>query len=328
MSRTSDRLIASVQLLSGADVARNLERCAVWIERAAGDGADLILLPEYFGLITEPEHYQKSSEPLVMEAGDQLDPQAIGQIQKIESTPQASGQAAPMQSFLRHQAKRWKIWLIGGSLPLKAKDTTDKVVNTLLAYNPLGQCVCAYPKIHLFGFQCGREAYDESRFIVPGLVVQSCHTGWAAVGASICYDLRFPELYQQVSLQCQQRWNQPMDLILMPAAFTYTTGRAHWEVLLRARAIENQCYVLAAAHGGIHEHGRHTFGHSMIIDPWGVIISRVEGSKNQSASDGEGEGMVIANFDTDRLAEVRAQLPVLRHKRPWFAGVSANIRRS
>ena len=170
--------------------------------------------------------------------------------------------------------------------------------NTSLAYNPAGQRVARYDKIHLFNFVRGEERYDEARTIEPGATPVAFDAPCGRVGMSVCYDLRFPELYRALSAQGN------LNLILMPAAFTYVTGAAHWELLLRARAVENQCYVLAAAQGGRHENGRRTWGHSMLVDPWGEIISAVP----------EGEGIAIGDMDPARLAQVRRDLPALKHR--------------
>jgi nitrilase len=164
-----------------------------------------------------------------------------------------------------------------------------------MAYAPDGTLASRYDKIHLFGFTRGEESYDESRTIVPGSEVAVLETPFARVGLSICYDLRFPELYRAMG-QC--------DLIVMPAAFTATTGRAHWEVLLRARAIENQCYVLAAAQGGLHPNGRRTWGHSMLVDPWGAVCAQLA----------EGEGLAAGEIDLDSMMGIRTSLPALQHR--------------
>ncbi len=200
----------------------------------------------------------------------------------------------PIQSFLAGQAKLHGIWLIGGTLPLKASDASH-VLNSSLAFDPQGQCVARYDKIHLFGFTRGAEHYDESRTIEPGREVVSFEAPCGRVGLSVCYDLRFPELYR--------RMGSP-NLIVVPAAFTETTGRAHWEVLLRARAIENQCYVLASGQGGEHPSGRRTFGHSMLIDPWGEIVSSLE----------TGPGVAVGDLDPARILAVRESLPALQHR--------------
>jgi nitrilase len=155
-----------------------------------------------------------------------------------------------------------------------------------------------YDKVHLFRYDNGRESYDEGRVLQAGQAPQACEVGGLRLGLSVCYDLRFPELYRALM-------TPPCDLIAVPSAFTHTTGRAHWEVLLRARAIENQCYVIAAAQGGLHENGRRTWGHSLIVDPWGEVVAMVE----------EGEGVAMAQLDPQRIAEVRGQLPALTHRR-------------
>jgi nitrilase len=200
----------------------------------------------------------------------------------------------PLQNFLANLARECGIWLLGGTLPLKSHQS-DKVLNSLMAYAPDGTLASRYDKIHLFGFTRGEESYDESRTIVPGSEVAVLETPFARVGLSICYDLRFPELYRAMG-QC--------DLIVMPAAFTHTTGRAHWEVLLRARAIENQCYVLASAQGGLHPNGRRTWGHSMLVDPWGAVCAQLA----------EGEGLAAGEIDLDSMMGIRTSLPALQHR--------------
>ena len=168
-------------------------------------------------------------------------------------------------------------------------------MNTTLVYDPQGRPAGRYDKIHLFGFTRGSESYDEARTIVPGAAVGSFQAPFGRVGLSVCYDLRFPELYRAMG---------PCALIVVPAAFTHTTGLAHWEVLLRARAIENQCYVLASAQGGLHPNGRRTWGHSMLIDPWGEVKAVLP----------EGEGVVSGEIDLLFLAGVRESLPALAHR--------------
>jgi len=205
----------------------------------------------------------------------------------------------PVQDFLAERARALGLWIVGGTLPLAA-DSDEHVRNTSLVFSPAGECVARYDKIHLFRFDNGREQYDESRVIEPGAAPQAftlpSRDGHAwRVGLSVCYDLRFPELYRGLGA----------DLLLVPSAFTYPTGEAHWELLLRARAVENQCYVIAPAQGGKHENGRRTWGHSMIVDPWGEVLNVLP----------EGEGVVLADVDPARLAQVRQQLPALGHKR-------------
>ena len=200
-----------------------------------------------------------------------------------------------IQNFLSQTAKKYGAWIVGGTLPLVSADT-GKVFNTTLVYNPQGVAVVRYDKIHLFGFTKAEESYEESRTIVAGENVVTFETNFGRVGLSICYDLRFPELYRAMGT---------CSLIVVPAAFTYTTGQAHWEILLRARAIENQCYVLAAAQGGQHSNGRRTWGHSMLIDPWGKIVHVLD----------EGEGVVSGVLDLLLMQEIRDSLPALKHKK-------------
>jgi nitrilase len=183
----------------------------------------------------------------------------------------------------------------GGTLPLKA-ETPDRVRNSTLVFDPQGQRIARYDKIHLFAFDNGRESYDEGRVLEAGSEPASFEVDGLRVGLSVCYDLRFPELFRRYA---------PVDLLLVPAAFTHTTGQAHWELLLRARAVENQCYVLAPAQGGTHPNGRRTFGHTELIDPWGQVL----------AVQAEGEGVVIGEVDPARIAQVREQLPALKHRK-------------
>jgi nitrilase len=263
--------IAAVQTVSTPDVDRNLEAAARLIDEAARQGAGLVALPEYFCLM----------------GGRDTDKLAIAE---------ASGQG-PIQDFLAAQAKAHGLWLIGGTLPIRA-DTVDRVRNACCVYGPDGALAARYDKIHLFRFDDGRESYDEARVLEAGSAPVTVQAGALRVGLSVCYDVRFPELYRALC-------TPPCDVLSVPAAFTYTTGRAHWELLLRARAVENQCYVLAAAQGGVHENGRRTWGHSLIVDPWGEVL----------AVRPEGEGVVVADVDVVRLAAVRRQLPALVHRR-------------
>jgi len=203
-----------------------------------------------------------------------------------------------IQDFLARTARECGLWLVGGTLPLEAADDAH-VRNTSLVFSPAGARVARYDKIHLFKFEHGRERYDESRVIEPGAgtvaFTMSDRAGheWR-IGMSVCYDLRFPELYRALAA----------DVLLVPSAFTYVTGQAHWELLLRARAVENLAYVVAPAQGGVHENGRQTWGHSMLVDPWGEVLARRE----------QGAGVVIADLDPARQAGCRAQLPALEHR--------------
>jgi len=265
--------VAGVQMVSTTSVDENLRAAAALISHAASGGAQLIALPEYFCLMGQSE----------------TDKVALRE---------ADGHG-PIQEFLSDQARQHRVCLVGGTLPLEAPDS-HRVLNSLLVYGPAGERVARYDKIHLFRFNKGKESYDEARTIAPGEDVATFKLATREgtrllVGLSICYDLRFPELYRALS--------QP-DLILVPSAFTATTGRAHWEVLLRARAIENLAYVLAPAQGGKHQNGRATYGHTLLVDPWGTVVS----------SRGEGEGVVFGDIDPQLIADSRASLPALEHR--------------
>ncbi|AIO40475.1 carbon-nitrogen hydrolase family protein [Burkholderia cenocepacia] len=260
--------VAALQMVSTPDVARNLAEAGRLIAEAAGDGAQLVLLPEYFCFMGH-----RDTDKLAL------------------AEPYRDG---PIQRFLADAAQRHGIWVIGGTLPLKAPEP-DRVLNTTLVFDPSGREAARYDKIHLFNFEKGDESFDEARTIRAGNTVVAFDAPFGKVGLSVCYDLRFPELYRRMG-DCA--------LIVVPSAFTYTTGRAHWEMLLRARAVENQCYVLAAAQGGKHENGRRTWGHSMLIDPWGEIVAVRD----------EGASVVIGALDPQRIADVRQSLPAWRHR--------------
>jgi predicted amidohydrolase len=260
--------VAAVQMVSTPRVDDNLRCAAQLIAEAVAQGAVCVALPEYFP---------------VMGMRDK-DKFAVGE---------ADG-AGPIQDFLAQTARRHGIWLVGGSIPLTAA-SAGKLLNSCLVFDPQGARVARYDKIHLFGFEQGAERYDEGATIEAGSALAAFDTPFARVGLSICYDIRFPELYRALGVA---------DLLVIPAAFTETTGRAHWEILLRARAIENQCYVLAVAQGGRHENGRETHGNSMLVDPWGGIIDRLK----------KGPGIVIGEIDHARIKEVRTSLPALSHR--------------
>ncbi|WP_175794218.1 carbon-nitrogen hydrolase family protein [Burkholderia ambifaria] len=260
--------VAALQMVSTPDVARNLAEAGRLIAEAAGDGAQLVLLPEYFCFMGH-----RDTDKLAL------------------AEPYRDG---PIQQFLAQAAQRHGVWVIGGTLPLKAPEP-DRVLNTTLVFDPSGQEAARYDKIHLFNFEKGAESFDEARTIRAGETVVTFDAPFGRVGLSVCYDLRFPELYRRMG-DCA--------LIVVPSAFTYTTGRAHWEMLLRARAVENQCYVLAAAQGGKHENGRRTWGHSMLIDPWGEIVAVRD----------EGASVVTGALDPQRIADVRQSLPAWRHR--------------
>lgn len=264
-----DFRVAAIQTVSSTTLDSNLKQAGELIAQAAGAGAKLIALPEYFCL--------------------------MGRHDSDKVALRESPGRGPIQDFFKAQAKQYGIWLVGGTLPLESPDS-DRIYNTSLVFDPSGNQIARYDKIHLFGFRKEKESYDESISIRPGEnAPQTFETPCGKVGLSICYDLRFPELFRAMG---------EVSLIVLPAAFTYTTGSAHWEILLRARAIENQCYMLAAAQGGKHENGRRTWGHSVLIDPWGDVIDSIP----------EGPGFVIGNIDLQRLADVRLSLPALKHR--------------
>jgi nitrilase len=207
-----------------------------------------------------------------------------------------------MQQMLAQAAKEHGVWVVGGTIPLQAPQT-DKVFNSTLVYDPQGQCVARYDKIHLFCFDDGQQRYNEGVVLQAGtqpvaFELRDREGQHWRIGLSVCYDLRFPELFRQLSSP------QPCDLFVLTAAFTYTTGLAHWELLLRARAVENLAHVLASAQGGQHVNGRRTFGHSMVIDPWGQVLARQD----------EGPGVILFDINPARTHEVRTQLPALTHR--------------
>jgi predicted amidohydrolase len=261
--------VAAIQMVSTPSIDENIATARTLIGEAAAQGATLVLLPEYWPIMGMHETDK------------------IGLAESID--------AGPIQTFMSAVAREHNIWLIGGTLPMAAEQA-DKVLNTMMVYDPNGARVQRYDKIHLFSFTKGTESYDEARTIVHGNDVTTFDAPFGKVGLSVCYDLRFPELYRAMG-DCT--------LIVVPAAFTYTTGKAHWEILLRARAIENQCYVLAAAQGGQHVNGRTTWGHSMLIDPWGEIKAELP----------TGAGVVIGDIEPHHLSSVRENLPALKHRK-------------
>lgn len=268
--------VAAVQMVSGPEVAANLEAAARLVAAAAQAGAKLVALPENFYIIGRHE-------------GDK--------VQARE--PDGDG---PIQAFLAETARKHAVWLLGGTVPLAAS-SDSKIRSASLLYDDQGRRVARYDKMHVFKFDGGPigpggavETYDESRTVEPGDAPVAVDSPFGRIALSVCYDVRFPELYRSLGA---------FDLMLVPSAFTVPTGTAHWETLLRARAIENQAYVLAPAQGGTHPTGRHTYGHSMVIDPWGEVLGvRVNG-----------EGVVLAELEIARIQQVRAQLPALQNRR-------------
>jgi nitrilase len=269
--------VAAIQMVSSPVVPVNLDEAAPLIASAVSRGAELVLLPEYF---------------CQMGAGDR-DKLHIGETEGD----------GPIQRWLAEQAARHSIWLVGGSMPLRRPGDPDHVTNSTLVFDPEGRQVARYDKIHLFRFSDGERRYDESTTQCAGsqpiaFEARSRSGATLRIGLSICYDLRFPELYRQLSLN-------PCDLLLVPAAFTDTTGEAHWELLLRARAVENQCHVLACGQGGLHANGRRTWGHSMLIDPWGRVLDVLP----------EGAGIAAGQVDLNLQRDIRTRLPALEHRR-------------
>ena len=273
--------VAALQMVSTQSLADNLAQAKRLLQQAADQGAELAVLPEYFCLIGA-----KDDDKLAIQ-------ERFG--------------AGPIQDFMAAQAQQLGLWIVAGTMPLtpeapRSADGPARVLNSSLAFDPQGVCVARYDKMHLFRFDNGREAYDESRVLQAGtqptqfaLPSKDGHV-WQ-VGMSVCYDLRFAELYRSYAAS-------GADLLLVPSAFTHTTGQAHWEVLLRARAIENLCFVAAAAQGGVHPSGRRTWGQSMVVDPWGGVL----------AQQAQEPGVVLAECDAAELARWRSQLPALQHR--------------
>ena len=264
---------AAIQMASSPNISANLLAAEKLIAEAAKAGAKLAALPENFALMGEHEHDKVKAK----------EADGIGQI----------------QDFLATVAKKYAIWIIGGTMPIAGEDS-NKVRASCLIYNDLGERVARYDKIHLFDVNVPgtEEVYRESDSIEAGAEPLVIDTPFGKLGIAICYDLRFPEFFRAMG-------KQGVQILVIPSAFTAETGAAHWELLLRARAIENLCYVIAPNQGGFHLNGRKTFGHSMIIDPWGVVLDCYK----------TGNGFVSADIDLERLAKIRSAFPVLHHRR-------------
>ncbi len=260
--------VAAIQMASGPIVSGNLKEAERLIAKAAEQGARLVVLPEFFAIMGMSEE-------------DKL------KVKEQEGT-------GHIQDFLSKTARRHKIWLVGGSIPLAAS-VPDKVMNSCLVFDDKGAQVARYDKIHLFSLALGNESYDEAKTIQPGNRVVVIDSPFGRIGLAICYDLRFPELFRAM---------KDVDNIVLPSAFTETTGKMHWEVLVRARAIENLAYVIASAQGGYHVNGRETHGNSMIIGPWGRVLDRLP----------RGSGVVIAEVNPSYQASLRTGLPALEHR--------------
>ena len=266
--------VAAIQMASGPNVKGNLDEASRLIDMAAGTGARIIALPEYFAIMG-----MKDTDKVAVceQPGD-----------------------GPIQQWMSEIAARHRIWLIGGSIPL-VSSVPNKVRNTCLVFDKEGKQVARYDKIHLFNLAMGAESYSEERTIEAGDKVVVVESPYGRIGLSICYDLRFPELYRAMG---------DVDIIVVPSAFTATTGKAHWEPLIRARAIENIAYVIAPAQGGFHVNGRETNGDSMIVDPWGVVLDHLP----------RGSGVVVAGVNPHYQQTIRKSLPALTHRTPGLKG--------
>jgi deaminated glutathione amidase len=260
--------VAAIQMASGPNVAGNLSEARRLIAKAAEQGARLVVLPEFFAI--------------------------MGMTDQDKVTVREQPGQGQIQAFLSETARKHKVWLVGGSIPLAAS-SPDKVMNTCLVFDERGEQVARYDKIHLFNLELGNENYHEAKTIQPGKQVVVIDSPFGRIGLAICYDLRFPELFRSM---------KDVDIIVLPSAFTETTGKMHWEVLVRARAIENLAYVIAAAQGGYHVNGRETHGNSMVVDPWGRVLDRLP----------RGSGVVVADVNPSYQASLRSSLPALTHR--------------
>ena len=264
--------IAAIQMTSGASVERNLDTAAHLLEQAALQRAQMAVLPEMFSTLSVENGILVAAEPL----GD-----------------------GPIQQFLADQARHHNIWIVAGTMAIKS-NVNDKVYAACLVYDNHGKMIAHYNKIHLFDAQIeqGKEEYCESAHVLPGDTAIVFDSPFGKIGLAVCYDLRFPELFRLLAAQ-------GAEIFVLPAAFVYNTGVAHWEILCRARAIENLAYVVAADQSGTHPHGRHTYGHSMIVNPWGTILCQIE----------QDIGILVQEIDTDRVLQARKKLRVLEHRK-------------
>lgn len=264
--------VAAIQMASGAQVSANLQEAGRLIHEAAEQGARLVVLPENFALMGQHEHDKLAAQ-------------------------EAEGDG-PIQTFLAQQAKRHQVWIVGGTIPLSTDDP-QHVRASCLVYNAEGQVVVRYDKIHLFDVDTGNnERYEESQTIEAGQHAVVFDSPFGRIGLAICYDLRFPELFRYLL-------DQGAQIFCIPSAFTEITGKAHWDMLNRVRAVENLSYVIAADQGGYHVNGRKTYGDSLIVDPWGAVLNRLA----------QGSGVVVADIDTEHQAQLRQRFPTIQHRK-------------
>ena len=266
-------IVAAIQMASGPNVKANLEEAEKLINTAVQQDAELVVLPENFAIM------------------------GMSEVDKV-AIAEKYGEG-PIQKFLSQQASKHGIWIVGGTIPIDAS-VTGKVYSACLLYNDSGEVVARYDKIHLFDvvLEDNDESYNESETIESGDDVVVADTPFGKIGLAVCYDLRFPELFRAMA-------DVGMEICVLPSAFTSLTGRAHWEALIRSRAIENLCYVIAPDQGGYHMNGRETHGDSMIVDPWGVVLNRLP----------HGTGVVVSDIDLDQLSKTRKNFPALQHRR-------------
>lgn len=269
--------VAAIQMTSGTIVSDNLIQAKQLIQQAVDQGAKLIVLPEMFAIMG-------------------LDP--MDKIKYREELGQGQ-----IQDFLREQAMTQHIWLVGGTIPVTVPDNPHKVYAASLVYDEQGNVIAQYNKIHLFDVEIpgNKEVHSESKTILAGNDIIVAESPFGKLGIAVCYDVRFPELFRSMQML-------GAEVFILPAAFTYATGSAHWDILVRARAIENQAYLIAAAQVGVHANQRKTFGHSMIVNPWGKVL----------ASLSDQVGVVAADIDLSYLNQLRGDFPVLKHRKNSF----------
>jgi deaminated glutathione amidase len=266
--------LAAVQMTSGNNVKENLVTAKKLIAEATATGAQLVVLPEMFATM------------------------GLDNVEKAKFRETAG--SGEVQDFLRDAARENKIWLVGGTIPIAARQDSQRVRSACLILNDQGEEVARYDKVHLFDVHLrpSQEDYSESKSIEPGDKIVVVETPFGKLGVAVCYDLRFPELFRRMHAQ-------DVEIIAVPTAFTYATGAAHWDILTRARAIENLAYLIAACQTGTHPNQRRTFGHSVMVNPWGDVVSELA----------DGEGVISGEIDLEYLKQLRRDFPVLMHRK-------------